>query len=288
MSVEVEQKTLFADLVPDGEAIQVRLDVEAGDLPPDDELYGSYDSSFRASIGQHGIQIPILIRDSGTTAYRYKVIDGGRRVKAGREIGYDTVEAIYYGEMDDATSDAFALMVHAQRNDNLATDFVRIESLLQRGATEAQIAAETGLSRQTIAKRMRVRGLITELRAGFIHGRLSSAVAHACTKLSSTQQETVAEQLRAGAKVHMKDVDALRRAQVQAATANLSFLDILDAPGPDEVFVGHVSLSDIRESLTKALLGLGLTVAGEGDTALRVQLPGHSDGNSFLVNITTV
>jgi ParB/RepB/Spo0J family partition protein len=284
-AMRAEQISLFADIIPDGEPIRVQLAEIAADLPPNEELFGDYTTSFRLSIERHGIQIPILLRDSGCGDYRYKIIDGGRRVKAGRDIRYDTVEAIYYGEMDDATADAFALMVHGQRNENLLTDFVRIENLLERGATEAQIAAETGLSRQTIGKRMKVRGLITELRAAFLHGSIGGSVANACTKLTAAEQENVAERVKKGEKVRLKDIEEFRQSSVRQAATALSFIDIFNTPSIDDVLkLQSFTIQDIEDTLAIALERLGLTV--EGENGVLVAKHQHGDeSSSFTITV---
>lgn len=283
MSVtHTEQISLFADIVPDGENMTVNLAEIAADLPPNEELFGDYSTSFRVSVERHGIQVPILIRNSNTGDYRYKVIDGGRRIKAGREVGYSTVEAIYYGDLDDATADAFALMIHAQRNENVLTDFVRIESLLERGATEAQIAAETGLSRQTLSKRMKVRGLVTELRAAFIQGTIGTSVANACTKLTAEEQSRVADRIKRGDKIKLKDIEEFRQSSVREAATALSFASIFDTPSLGDVMDNQpFTAGDITDSIASNLERLGLTVEGD-DVTLTVKEQG---GKTFIITV---
>ena len=129
------------------------------------------------------------------------MIDGRRRAKAIVLLAEDgqwptpaQVEALVIAGGDARRQEirgGLTLALHASRSASPASELEAIETILAiagadgETATVKQIAAQTGLSVQTVRRRVRLRSLIADLRRAFDEGRIPASVAEAAARLPS-------------------------------------------------------------------------------------------------------
>jgi hypothetical protein len=145
------------------------------------------------------------------------------------------VEALVVGGDDTRRPEArggLTLALHATRGPSPAIELEAIETIIGLAgangetATVKQIAAQTGLSVQTVRRRLRLRSLIAELRQAFDQGRIPASVAEAAARLAEPQQQAIVHHLDDGAGLTLSDVRQQSRRRAETATAEL----------PDELF----------------------------------------------------
>jgi ParB/RepB/Spo0J family partition protein len=117
-----------------------------------------------ASIRQHGIQAPLLVRPDqayvdNDNESRYKIVCGHRRIEAATLAGLDSVPCIVRA-MDDATAAEIALVDNLQRVDVPPLEEAEaFGELLVRLLSIAAVAARVGKEQSYIARRLKLRDL---------------------------------------------------------------------------------------------------------------------------------
>jgi len=135
--------------------------VEANPFQPrqlfsEDEL-----EELAASVREHGVLQPVLVRPLGNE--RYQLIAGERRWRASMRAGLQTLPAIVR-EVDDQAALELAIIENVQRHDisawESATAFKRLSS--EFGLSQEKIAARVGKSRVSVANTLRLLDLPDE------------------------------------------------------------------------------------------------------------------------------
>ncbi|MGO9882227.1 MAG: hypothetical protein ACLP4R_29910 [Solirubrobacteraceae bacterium] len=125
------------------------------------------------------------------------------------------------------------LALHASRTASPASELQAIEIILATGDAESEsltvteIAAQTGMSVQTVRRRLRLRSLTPALRAAFDEGKITASLAEAAARLPAACQQKLEGQLEAGSRLSAADVREIARHGTADATGEL----------PDELFV---------------------------------------------------
>jgi ParB-like chromosome segregation protein Spo0J len=165
---------------------------------------------------------------------RFRIVDGRRRAKAIAQLAEEgdwpepaEVELLVLKGSETApraVRSGLTLALHASRGPSPASELAAIEAILQtaghqeEAATIKQITAQTGLSVQTVRRRLRLRSLSPGLRAALDRGELSASVAEAATRLPQTHQQQLECRLADGTRITVADVRGLLREQATAAT----------------------------------------------------------------------
>jgi len=114
------------------------------------------------TIAEHGLLQPIVVRKQGTG---YEIIAGERRYRAVRSLGWETIPAIVK-EMTDETTASLALIENLQREDltpiEEAEAYERL--LVLQEITQEMLARKLGRSQSTIANKLRLLRLPTDVR----------------------------------------------------------------------------------------------------------------------------
>lgn len=168
---------------------------------------------------------------------RYRIVDGRRRAKAieqlageGRWVAPPTVDTLVLGGASATRRGVGAgltLAMHASRSASLASELAAIEAILStageqdQALTVKEIAAQTGMSVQTVRRRLRLRSLSGELRRALDHGEITATIAEAAARLSAGQQAELERRLAAGERLTLAAIREVAREQVHAATAEL-------------------------------------------------------------------
>jgi ParB family transcriptional regulator, chromosome partitioning protein len=130
-----------------------------------------------ASIREHGVVEPILVRREGT---KYRIVAGERRWRASQRAGLREVPAILR-EASDREAFELALVENLQRADLNAIEEAEAFEVLStdHGLTQEQIAARVGKERSTVANALRLLKLPPEVRDAVRGGQLDMGHARA-------------------------------------------------------------------------------------------------------------
>lgn len=191
-------------------------------------------AAMKGSIARFGVIQPVLLIKASEGDNRgvkpderrvYWVADGRSRILNARAAGLESIPALVFSA-GYSPSQVLALVANTMRSDNEVTDLLAIEELIGQGATIDQIAEATGLGKATLDKRLKLLGLIPELRAGFEAGKMASSTAEKAAGLPVAEQRELARLLAKNGRLKGKDVAAIRTTVYQASALTL----------PDELF----------------------------------------------------
>ncbi|ABC84117.1 ParB/RepB/Spo0J family partition protein [Anaeromyxobacter dehalogenans] len=138
-----------------------------------------------ASIRQHGIVEPILVRKDGA---RYRILAGERRWRAAQRAGLKEVPAVLR-EATDREAFELALVENLQRADLNAIEEAEAYEVLQsdHGLTQEAIATRVGKERSTVANALRLLKLPEDVRESVRGGQLDMGHARALLGLEDAE-----------------------------------------------------------------------------------------------------
>ncbi|WP_186671890.1 ParB/RepB/Spo0J family partition protein [Sporosarcina sp. BP05] len=141
-----------------------------------------------ASIKEHGILQPIILRKMGTT---YEIVVGERRFRAAQMAGQTEVPAVVRILTDEETME-FAILENLQREDLTPIEEAEAyQSLMENlGLTQEQLAFRLGKSRPHIANHVRLLSLPEKVRNYITIGKIS--MGHGRTLLGLRKKEQIA------------------------------------------------------------------------------------------------
>ncbi len=130
-----------------------------------------------ASIREHGVVVPILVRREGM---KYRVVAGERRWRAAQRAGLKEIPAVLR-EASDRQAFELALVENLQRTDLNAIEEAEAYHVLvsDHGLTQEQVAERVGKERSTVANALRLLKLPAEVRDAVRDGRLDMGHARA-------------------------------------------------------------------------------------------------------------
>jgi ParB family transcriptional regulator, chromosome partitioning protein len=181
-----------------------------------------------ASIGQHGIVQPIVVR---SRAGRYEIIAGERRWRAAQQAGLVEIPVIVR-DVDDRTALELAIVENVQRSDlNPLEEAMGYEQLIaDHGYTQNDLGDIIGKSRSHVANSLRLLKLPETVRDLLASGSLSAGHARAIVSTSDPvrlAREIVSKGLsvRDAERLAQKDAqDGGRAAPAPAATKDADTL----------------------------------------------------------------
>ncbi|MDH7808915.1 chromosome segregation DNA-binding protein [Rhizobium sp. AN5] len=136
-----------------------------------------------ASIRQHGIVQPVVVRTIGVN--RYEIIAGERRWRAAQLAGFTDVPVIVR-DVDDRTALELAIVENVQRSDlNPLEEAMGYEQLIaEHGYTQNDLGEIIGKSRSHVANSLRLLKLPDPVRDMLADGSLSAGHARALVSTS--------------------------------------------------------------------------------------------------------
>lgn len=139
-----------------------------------------------ASIREHGIVEPILVRKEGG---RYRILAGERRWRAAQRAGLREVPALVR-EATDREAFELALVENIQRADLNAIEEAEAYDVLasDHGLTQEEIATRVGKERSTVANALRLLKLPEEVRDAVRTGQLDMGHARALLGLGGAEE----------------------------------------------------------------------------------------------------
>ncbi len=163
------------------------LDITLIDPNPD-QPRREFDSAslekLAASIGQHGVLQPVVVRQAGG---RFELVMGERRFRACQLAGRKTLPAVV---LDIAPADRLELAIveNVQRQDLNPMELAHaFRALSEAGHTQDEIGRKVGMERSSIANHLRLLDLSRTIQADVEGGRLS--IGHAKALLQVTDLE---------------------------------------------------------------------------------------------------
>lgn len=179
-----------------------------------------------ASISEHGVQQPILVRRMSDLTL--EIVYGHRRVRASKLAGLKTIpgQIVLEGDCDDARALELQLAENNQRQDvDPLEEADAICALMSKHGRElADVATKLGRPEQYVRRRLKLVGLIPEIRALVASDLLGLGGAE---KISALPEELQEELVKDAFASHQKDAKRLSASEVNwaitRATRSLSY-----------------------------------------------------------------
>jgi ParB family chromosome partitioning protein len=164
-----------------GERIPIRL-ITPNPYQPR-KISGQEVSELAASIAEHGMLQPVVVRRKGTS---YQLLVGSRRLKAAQLAGLAEIPAIVRKATDRAML-ALALVENLQREDlNPIEAALAYRKLADEfGMSQKDVARVVGKDRSTVANTLRLLGLPRKARKLLEEDRITEGHARALLQISS-------------------------------------------------------------------------------------------------------
>lgn len=183
----------------------VQIDVgrlQAGKYQPRRDMSETALAELAASIEQHGVMQPIVIRpllaneDKSTDEVTHEIIAGERRWRAAKMANKTVIPAIERA-LSDELAIALALIENIQRED---LSVIEQAAALQRfhtefGMSHAMIAEVVGKARTTVSNLLRLNQLHDTVKDHLSNGALDMGHARTLLALSSKQQPIIAQKI---------------------------------------------------------------------------------------------
>lgn len=233
MTEETKLPKLIPDVPPDVEPVEVPM----SELPPDALLLSpEVSTDLVESLKEWGLMQPIVVGPVDEHGDR-PVFAGKRRIKAARELEWETIPA-YEVTQPDHQGDPLVLMeqLNSTARPNPMQQLEAIEHLEGEGYSEKDIAKALKLKLGTVRARLKLKELHPTLKEAVRRNKFSIGNAYKVAKMSKATQERLAARYMADGKLPWSVIDEERRKKVDAAGEGLG-LDFADTPGA-EAFVG--------------------------------------------------
>lgn len=135
------------------------------------------------SIKEHGIIQPLILRKIND---KYEIIAGERRYKAAIKAGLVTVPAIVVN-IDDNESAEVAIVENLQRSNlNSLEEAKSFKKILDKGfLTQEKLAQRLGISQSSIANKLRLLSLNSEVQNALMSGKISERHARSLLQLEN-------------------------------------------------------------------------------------------------------
>jgi ParB family chromosome partitioning protein len=138
------------------------------------------------SIKMYGIIQPISVRRMGENSF--ELVAGERRLRAAKKLGLENIPVILI-DITDKESAAIALLENLQREDlNYIEEAEAYYNLIQdHSYTQEQLAESIGKKQSTIANKLRLLKLSSEVRKILLENKLTERHARALLKLTTEE-----------------------------------------------------------------------------------------------------
>ena len=251
-------------LEEDGKTIQLPLsEIEPNREQPRKQFDEAALSELAASIAQHGVIQPLLVRPLPTGGYQ--LVAGERRWRASRMAGLTQVPVVVR-EMTDREAAELALIENLQRKDlNPIEEAAGYRTLMEQyGLTQEETAKAVNKSRPAVTNALRLLHLPSEVTEWVRSGELSAGHARALLAF-----ETPQEQVAVAKEAIVKELSV--RAVEKLAKQDKKQRHLTPPSVRDSLF------SEVELSLTE-VLGRKVRVVSKGDNGtLQIEFYGKDD-----------
>ena len=235
-------------------------DLHPGRMQPRVRMDAEALAELAASIREHGVLEPILVRKRASDGF--EIVAGERRWRAAQQAGLKEVP-IFVHELDDEAAFEAALVENLQREDLNAMETARAFQRLvdDFGYTQETIAAKVGKERSTVANALRLLKLPEEVSGLVEDGELSEG--HARALLAAPSVATMKKLARAAVAKGWSVREAERQARSAARGADGS--EKKAAPAKS------ANVRDLEQRLSRAL-GSTTTIQQSGKERGQVRI----------------
>ena len=175
--------------------------------------------------------------------YRYKVVDGSRRLNKARDQGIEFVNAeVLPEDTDQVEAAVLRFMLNLGRSPNPVQEAEAIREVFEayraEGVPEAEapgaIARRFGVSPKIVGQRLRLLTLPPALQAGVTGGKVAAGVAAKVANLPGAQKDELVGELAEKGKLTARDVQRVRQAKQAAILSELPANLFAPPEGPCE------------------------------------------------------
>jgi ParB family chromosome partitioning protein len=211
-----------------------------------------------ASIRQHGLLQPILVRPVAGETDAYEIIAGERRWRAAQRASLHDVPVIVQ-TLTDTQALEIALVENLQRQDLSALEEAEGYKRLadEFGHSHAELGELVGKSRSHIANMLRLLALPDAVKAMMQSGELSAG--HARALLTAPDPEALARQV-SGRNLSVRETERIANDAKDARKPATKAVPIPPATKPK-----HADLLALERDMTERL-GLKVTIEGRGSS----------------------
>ncbi len=187
-----------------------------------------------ASIRDHGVLQPLLVRPDPSAANAYQIVAGERRWRAAQLAGLDTVPGIVR-DLDDAAMELLGLLENIQRTDlNAADEAEAFRNLMERRSLSTRDLGDLiGKSHAHVVQRLRLLDN-PDITEAVRSGALSPTVALSVDRVAGPARDDLLKRAHAGEHITVEEARAARTADGQPKVENnlpvASALVSLDPP----------------------------------------------------------
>ena len=167
-------------------------------------------SELAASIAQHGLIQPVVVRDDHTGFY--SIIAGERRWRASKMAGLTEIPVVIL-DVDDAHAAELALIENIQREDlNPIEEAMAYRALIDEfGLTQEKVAEKVGKNRSTVTNSLRLLNLPPETYGLLASGQLTQGHARALLGIKDPSKIEEAAKTVVSRELNVRDTEALVR-----------------------------------------------------------------------------
>lgn len=227
----------------------------------------------RASIEENGLLQPLVVRrSSGDDAF--ELVAGERRLRAMRDLGWETVPAVVR-EFSDEAMLVLALVENIQREDlNALEEAIAFQRLIDGfGFTQKEVARRVGRDRSTISNALRLLALPAAVRDMVADGRLSAGHARAVLSVAGEAEQVALATAVVREDLSVRETERRARRKRDGAARPGSAPRDATAQGGDPV-------ARRAATLLGRSLGTGVSVRLKGAEKGEIRIPFH-DGEDF-------
>lgn len=223
-------------------------------------------SELSASIAQHGVLQPLLVRPLAGGGYQ--IVAGERRWRASRMAGLTEVPAVIR-EMTDQEAAELALIENLQREDlNPMEEALGYQTLMQSyGLTQEETAKIVNKSRPAVANAMRLLHLPEPVAALVTGGKLSAGHARAILSFESDDEKLKMAALAVEKGASVRDIERLAKAAHRPEKSGA-----LTPPAHRDSFYDEVEIA-LHEALGRKVK----VISGDKSGTLTLEFYGQDD-----------
>ena len=140
---------------------------------------------------------------------KYEIIDGRRRYADLVEMGATDAPCVIV-EASDVQASAMALALNTARSDSPMDEAEQITILGEAGFGDDYVSRMIGVSKATIAKRLRMTALPDELKRGFREGKIAVTTITSLANMSAEDQKKAVDLFTKYGEIKSTDVSAIK------------------------------------------------------------------------------
>jgi ParB family chromosome partitioning protein len=208
-----------ADALDDARALRVDR-LSPNPFQPRQTFDASALDELAASIREHGVLQPLLVRPDPGAANAYQIVAGERRWRAAQRAGLDTVPGIVR-DLDDAAMELLGLLENIQRTDlNAADEAEAFRNLMERRKLSTRELGDLiGKSHAHVVQRLRLLDN-PDITAAVRSGALSPTVALSVDRVAGPARDDLLKRAQAGEHITVEEARAARTAADQPKVEN--------------------------------------------------------------------